>query len=136
MSNRNQIREIAARNNRNADWRDGETMATLDEPDAIVEIHYHEPSGTQSLGLGTLSRGAQITAAMRTAIVPPANDDLGSIDGQGDGDEASIVTQFITFDVVGTRESESGWPAGTFGTQGVINPIEQRSVRSFANAND
>jgi hypothetical protein len=46
-----------------------------------------------------------------------------------DGDQASIDTQFITFDVVGTRKPEGGWPAGTFGAQGTIKPIESGYYR-------
>jgi SnoaL-like domain len=46
-----------------------------------------------------------------------------------DGDEASIETQFITFDVVGTVKPEGGWPVGTFGAQGTIKPIESGYYR-------
>jgi hypothetical protein len=46
-----------------------------------------------------------------------------------DGDEASIDIQFITFDVVGTKKPEGGWPAGTFGAQGTIKPIESGYYR-------
>jgi hypothetical protein len=46
-----------------------------------------------------------------------------------DGDEASIETQFITFDVAGTRKPEGGWPPGTFGAQGAIKPIESGYYR-------
>ena len=46
-----------------------------------------------------------------------------------DGDEGSIDTQFITFDVVGVRKPEGGWPAGTFGAQGTIKPIESGYYR-------
>jgi hypothetical protein len=53
------------------------------------------------------------------------NDHLVSVDG----DEASIDTQFITFDVVGTAKPEGGWPVGTFGAQGAIKPIESGYYR-------
>jgi hypothetical protein len=46
-----------------------------------------------------------------------------------DGDEAGIDAQFITFDVVGTRKPEGGWPVGTFGAQGTIKPIESGYYR-------
>src|ERR1700726_222218 len=68
MSTENEIREIVSRYTRAADWRDGETLATLYEADAVVEIHYRGPSGMELLG--TLSGGAQIAAAMSTAMAP------------------------------------------------------------------
>ena len=45
------------------------------------------------------------------------------------GDEASIETQFITFDVAAARKPDGGWPAGTFGAQGTIKPIESGYYR-------
>ena len=132
MSTENEIREIVSRYTRAADRRDGEALAKLYEADAVVEIHYRGPDGMELLG--TLSGGAQIAAAMSTAMAPhpplgwshhTTYDHLVSVDG----DEASIETQFITFDVVGTRKPEGGWPAGTFGAQGTIKPIESGYYR-------
>ena len=136
MSAENEIREIVSRYTRAADWRDGEALAKLYEADAVVEIHYRGPDGMELLG--TLSGGAQIAAAMSTppsgamAPHPPLGwshhttyDHLVAVDG----DEASIETQFITFDVAGTRKPEGGWPAGTFGAQGTITPIESGYYR-------
>ena len=129
MSAENEVREIVSRYTRAADWRDGEAMARLYEADAVVEIHYRGPDGMELLG--TLSGGAQIAAAMSTAMAPhpplgwshhTTYDHLVSVDD--DGDEASIETQFITFDVAGTPKPEGGWPAGAFGAQGTIKPIE------------
>jgi predicted dinucleotide-binding enzyme len=113
MSTENEITQIVSRYTRAADQRDGEALATLYEADAVVEIHYHRgPDGTELLG--TLSGGAQIAAAMSAppsgamAPHPPLGwshhttyDHLVSVDG----DEASIETQFITFDVAGAREA-------------------------------
>jgi hypothetical protein len=127
MSTDHDITEIVSRYTRAADRRDGETMATLYEADAVVEIRYRGPNGMELLG--TLSGGPQITEAMTTAMAPhpplgwshhTTYDHLVTVDG----DEASIDTQFITFDVAGTRKPEGGWPAGTFGAQGAIKPIE------------
>jgi hypothetical protein len=127
-----EITAIVSRYTRAADQRDGEAMATLYETDAVVEIHYRGPAGTELLG--TLSGGAQITEAMTTAMAPhpplgwshhTTYDHLVSVDG----DEASIETQFITFDVVGTSKPGGGWPAGTFGAQGTIKPIESGYYR-------
>jgi Zn-dependent alcohol dehydrogenase len=78
-----------------------------------------------------LARGATVIGsdAQATAMAPhpplgwshhTTYDHLVSVDG----DEASIDTQFITFDVVGASKPEDGWPAGTFGAQGTIKPIE------------
>ena len=137
MSVESEIRAIVSRYTRAADWRDGEALAKLYEADAVVEIHHHRgPDGMELLG--TLSGGAQIAAAMSAppsgtmAPHPPLGwshhttyDHLVSVDG----DEASIDTQFITFDVVGTHKPEGGWPAGTFGAQGAIKPIESGYYR-------
>jgi hypothetical protein len=136
MSAEDEIRELVSRYTRAADRRDGETLAELYEADAVVEIHYRGPDGTELLG--TLSGGAQIAAAMSAppsgtmAPHPPLGwshhttyDHLVSVDG----DEAGIDTQFITFDVVGTPKPEGGWPVGTFGAQGTIKPIESGYYR-------
>ena len=93
MSAETDVREIVSRYTRAADWRDGEALAKLYEADAVVEIHYRGPDGTKLLG--TLSGGAQIAAAMSTAMAPhpplgwshhTTYDHLVSVDG----DEASI----------------------------------------------
>jgi ketosteroid isomerase-like protein len=127
MSTDNEIREIVSRYTRAADQRDGKTLANLYEADAVVEIRYRGPGGTEHLG--TLSGADQIAAAMTTAMAPhpplgwshhTTYDHLVSVDG----DTASIETQFITFDVVGTATPEQGWPVSTFGAQGTITPSE------------
>jgi hypothetical protein len=133
MSTENEVREVVSRYTRAAERRDGEEMAKLYEADAVVEVHYHRgPDGSELLG--TLSGGGQIAAAMTTAMAPhpplgwshhTTYDHLVSVDG----DEASIETQFITFNVVGTRKPEGGWPEGTFGAQGTIKPIESGYYR-------
>ena len=95
MSAENEIREIVSRHTRAADWGDGEALAKLYEADAVVEIHYRGSDGMELLG--TLSGGAQIAAAMSTAMAPhpplgwshhTTYDHLVSVDG----DEASIDT--------------------------------------------
>ena len=131
MSTENEIREIVSRYTRAADQRDGAAMAKLYEADAVIEVYYRGPDGMAPLG--TLAGQTQIEAAMAPpphgamAPHPPLGwshhttyDHLVTVDG----DEASIETQFITFDVVGTRKPEAGWRAGTFGAQGTIKPIE------------
>jgi ketosteroid isomerase-like protein len=133
MSTENEIRRIVSRYTRAADRRDGEALAQLFEADAEVEVRYHRgPDGDELLG--TLSGGAQIAKAMSTAMAPhpplgwshhTTYDHLVDVDG----DEASIETQFITFDVVGIAKPEGGWPAGTFGAQGSIKPIESGYYR-------
>jgi SnoaL-like domain len=132
MRTEHEITEVVSRYTRAADRRDGEEMAQLYDADAVVEIHYRGPDGTELLG--TLSGGAQIAAAMSTAMAPhpplgwshhTTYDHLVSIDDN----EASIDTQFITFDVVGSGKPEGGWPAGTFGAQGTIKPIESGYYR-------
>jgi hypothetical protein len=74
-------------------------------------------------GVGSLA--AQIALARGATVHHTTYDHLVSVDG----DEASIDTQFITFDVVGASKPEDGWPAGTFGAQGTIKPIESGYYR-------
>jgi ketosteroid isomerase-like protein len=134
MSTENEIRAIVSQYTRAADQRDGEAMAKLYDADAVVEINYRGPDGMEPLG--KLSGAAQIAEAMSTAMAPhpplgwshhTTYDHVVSIDG----DEASIETQFITFDVVGIKKPEGGWPAGTFGAQGTIKPIESGYYHFF-----
>jgi len=41
-----------------------------------------------------------------------------------DGDSAHLNAQFIVFEVRAAVRPEEGWPAGTFGRQGTVQPIE------------
>jgi ketosteroid isomerase-like protein len=135
MSAENEIREILSRYTRAADRRDGEALAALFASDAVVEIHLHGPDGLDDGELlGKLTGAEQIEKAMTTAMAPHPSlgwshhttyDHLVSVDG----DEGSIEAQFITFNVVGTPKPEGGWPAGTFGAQGTITPIESGYYR-------
>jgi SnoaL-like domain len=135
MSTENEIRQIVSRYTRAADHRDGAAMAALFETDAVSEIYLHGPGGPDDKELlGKLTGAAQIEAAITNAMAPhpplgwshhTTYDHLLSVDG----DEASIETQFITYNVVGTRKPESGWPAGIFGAQGTIEPIESGYYR-------
>jgi ketosteroid isomerase-like protein len=134
MSTDTEIKEIVSRYTRAADRRDGEAMATLYEADAVVEVRYRGPEGMEPLG--KLSGAAQIAEAMSTAMAPhpplgwshhTTYDHLVTIDG----DDADIETQFITYDVVGIRKPEGGWPTGTFGAQGTIKPIESGYYHFF-----
>jgi hypothetical protein len=135
MSAENEIREILSRYTRAADRRDGEALAALFASDAVVEVHLHGPDGLDDGELlGKLTGAEQVEMAMTRAMAPhpplgwshhTTYDHLVSVDG----DEASIEAQFITFNVVGTRKPEGGWPAGTFGAQGTITPIESGYYR-------
>jgi hypothetical protein len=40
------------------------------------------------------------------------------------GDDATIDAQFVVFEVRGKERPATGWPAGTFGAQGAVTPIE------------
>jgi SnoaL-like domain len=135
MSAECEIREIVSRYTRAADRRDGAAMAALYEPDAVVEVSYHGPDGLDDGEmLGKLTGAEQIEQAMTVAMAPhppwgwshhTTYDHLVTVDG----DDASIETQFITFNVVGAAMPEGGWPAGTFGAQGTIKPIESGYYR-------
>jgi hypothetical protein len=135
MSTENEIREIVSRYTRAADRRDGDAMAALFEADAVSEVYLHGPGGADDREpLGKLTGAEQIGAAVTNAMAPhpplgwshhTTYDHLVSVDG----DDASIETQFITFDVVGASKPDGGWPEGTFGSQGTIKPIESGYYR-------
>jgi hypothetical protein len=135
MSTENEIKQIVSLYTRAADRRDGAAMAALFATDGVSEIYLHGPGGLDDRELlGKLTGAEQIEAAMTRAMAPhpprgwshhTTCDHLVSIDG----DEASIETQFITYNVVGAAKPEGGWPAGTFGAQGSITPIESGYYR-------
>ena len=137
MSTEDEIKEIVSRYTRAADRRDGAAMAALYEADAVVGVQYHGPDGIDDGEvLGSLSGAEQIGAAVTTAMAPhpplgwshhTTYDHLVTVDG----DEASIETQFITFNVVGTRKPRrvgAGWLRAS-GAQGTIKPIESGYYR-------
>ena len=135
MSTENEIKQIVSLYTRAADRRDGAAMAALFEADAVSEIYLHGPGGPDDReSMGKLTGADQIEAAMTNAMAPhpplgwshhTTYDHLVSVDG----DEASIETQFITYNVVGAAKPEGGWPTGTFGAQGSIKPIESGYYR-------
>jgi SnoaL-like domain len=135
MSTENEIREIVSLYTRAADRRDGAAMAALFESDAVSEVYLHGSGGPDDREpLGKLTGAAQIEAAVTEAMAPHPSlgwshhttyDHMVSVDGE----QASIETQFITFNVVGAAKPEGGWPAGTFGAQGTITPIESGYYR-------
>jgi len=139
MSAENEIREIVSRYTRAADQRDGAAMAKLYEADAVVEVRYRGPDGMELLG--TLSGQPQIEAAMSTppkgamAPHPPLGwshhttyDHLVSIDG----DQADIETQFITFDVVGTRKPRAGGPSAPPAPRAPSSPSSPGTTASLS----
>jgi SnoaL-like domain len=135
MSTEDEIKKIVSRYTRAADRRDGAAMAALFETDAASEIYLHGPGGPDDRELlGKLTGAEQIGAAVTDAMAPhpplgwshhTTYDHLVSVNG----DEANIETQFITFNVLGAAKPEGGWPAGTFGAQGTITPIESGYYR-------
>jgi len=117
-------------------------VAALFETDAVSEICLHGPAGVDDREpLGKLTGAEQIEAAVTNAMAPhpplgwshhTTYDHLVTVNG----DEASIETQFITFNVVGTKKPEGGWPTATFGAQGTITPIEAGYYRFTFRRND
>ena len=121
-----EIRQVKYRYLRCVDLKLWDDLAEVFTPDATVDY-------------GTMVYGQPLTLAGRDEIVAFLRDKLGpdmiTVHSAGqpeitvDGDEASIETQFITFDVAGAPKPEGGWPAGTFGAQGAIKPIESGYYR-------
>lgn len=132
MSDALAVREVMARYVRAADHRDPEAMAGLFTEEGRVEILYDKDGGETLLGV--LDGREAIADAVRHMMAPHAprawshhttHDAIVEIDG----DRATLDAQFIVFSVQGAQEPSSGWPAGAFGAQGTITPIESGYYR-------
>src|ERR1700761_503780 len=127
MSEERAVQQVLARYVRGTDARDGAAVAELFTEDGRVEISYSNSGTPESLG-ELVGRDA-ITAAVSQMMKPhPAggwshhttHDHIIEVDG----DAATIDAQFVVFEVRGKVRLASGWPEGSFGAQGTVQPIE------------
>ncbi|CAO5186135.1 SnoaL-like domain protein [Frankia sp. AiPs1] len=128
-----EISEVTARYVRAADHRDGDAMAALFTDDAVVDVYYAHDGVRAPLGSvrGAAAIGQAVAGLM--APHPPRGwshhttfNHLVDVDD----DTATNDAQFLVYNVVGTAEPDGGWPAGVFGAQGTITPIESGYTRS------
>ena len=132
MSDERQIQEVQARYVRAADHRDGAAMSKIFLSDAKVEVFYNRAGKAELIGelVGAEAIGAAVTTMMKPH--PPrgwshhtTHDPIIDVKG----DTATLDVQFVVFNVVGAEKPEGGWPAGAFGAQGTIIPIESGYYR-------
>ncbi|MEU3985589.1 nuclear transport factor 2 family protein [Streptomyces sp. NPDC026672] len=129
MSDERRVQEVLARYVRATDRRDGKAQGALFTDDAVVQIHIktgpgtHEPFGEPLIG------GAAVEYAVDHYMAPhpeggsshhTTSDHIIEVDG----DRAHLNAQFIVFRVQAARRPGTGWPEGTFGAQGTVEPIE------------
>jgi len=129
MSEEQKVREVLARYVRATDARDGVAQGSLFTDDAIVQIcaktgpESYEPVGAALIG------GDGVRSAVEQFMAP--HPELGSSHHVTadhliaiNGERAHLNAQFIVFEVRGDVRPAGGWPAGVFGAQGSVRPIE------------
>jgi hypothetical protein len=132
MSDERDIQEVQARYVRAADYRDGAAMSSLFLPEGKVEVFYNNGGKPELIGelVGAEAIGAAVATMMKPH--PPrgwshhtTHDPIIEVNG----DTATLDVHFVVFNVVGAEKPEGGWPAGAFGAQGTITPIESGYYR-------
>ncbi|MFF1681644.1 nuclear transport factor 2 family protein [Streptomyces sp. NPDC058256] len=127
MDDERAVAQVLARYVRAADHRDSAAMSALFVADAVAESYYNNSGKREKLAelTGAEAIGKAVTGLM--APHPPrgwshhtTHDHIIEVDG----DEASLDAQFVVFNIVGHERPAEGWPAGAFGAQGTITPIE------------
>ncbi len=129
MSEERKVQEILARYVRATDARDGVVQGSLFTDYATVQIYTKTgPDSYEAVG-EPLVGGDGVRYAVEHFMAP--HPELGSshhvtldhlIDV--DGDQAHCNAQFVVFKVRGDARPTGGWPAGVFGAQGSVRPIE------------
>ena len=132
MSDEREIQEVLGQYVRATDQRDGAAMSNIFLPEGRSEIFYNNAGTPELLGelVGAKAIGAAVTTMMRPH--PPrgwshhtTHDAIIEVKG----DTATLDVHFVMFNVVGKEKPEGGWPAGAFGAQGTITPIESGYYR-------
>ncbi|GII52687.1 hypothetical protein Pth03_10760 [Planotetraspora thailandica] len=129
MSDERKVQEVLARYVRATDRRDGKAQGALFTDEAVVQIYVkrgpdsYEPFGEPLVG------GAGVEYAVTNFMAPhpeggsshhTTSDHIIEVDG----DSAHMNAQFVVFEVRTTARPADGWPAGVFGAQGTVRPIE------------
>lgn len=129
MGEERRVREVLARYVRATDARDGVAQGALFTDDAVVRIFSRTAGGTYDEVGEPLLGGAGVAFAVANFMAP--HPPLGASHHvtadhivEVDGETARMNAQFVVFEVRGTPRPAGGWPAGTFGVQGTVRPIE------------
>ncbi|MEV6012322.1 nuclear transport factor 2 family protein [Streptomyces sp. NPDC051976] len=129
MSDEQQIKEVLARYVRATDRRDGTAQGALFTDEAVVQMltktgpDTYEPVGEPIIG------GAGVRYAVENFMAPhPEGGSSHHVTADHiieiDGDFAHVNAQVIVFEIRAAKRPSNGWPAGAFGMQGTVRPIE------------
>lgn len=132
MSDERAVQQVLARYVRATDRRDGQALAALFTESGTVQIFHKGIEQPETVG--ELVGREAISNAVSNMMKPhpsggwshhTTHDTIIEVNG----DTATLDAQFIVFSVLGAEKPEGGWPAGTFGAQGNIIPIESGYYR-------
>jgi hypothetical protein len=129
MSDERRIQEVLARYVRATDRRDGKAQGALFTDDAVVQSFSSTGPGSHEPVAPPLIGGAAVAYAVDHYMVPhPVGGSSHHVTAdhiiEVDGDRARMNARFIVFRIQAAARPESGWPDGTFGSQGTVQPIE------------
>lgn len=132
MTDEAMIMNVLGQYTRAHDRRDPDAMAALFVPDATIEIV--DAVGGSDQPLAKLEGRGPIHDAVRQMMAPHdegawSQNVISAPIITIDGDEAVIDAQFMVFSIIAAAVPDGGWPAGTFGAQGRIVPIEAGQYR-------
>ncbi|MFJ4692316.1 nuclear transport factor 2 family protein [Streptomyces sp. NPDC088766] len=129
MSDEREIQEILARYVRATDRRDGKAQGALFTEDAVVQSFSRTGPDSYEVVAPPLIGGAAVAYAVDNYMAPhPVGGSSHHMTAghliEVDGDRAHLNAQFVVFRVQAASRPETGWPAGAFGAQGTVQPIE------------
>jgi SnoaL-like domain len=127
MSEERAVQQVLARYVRGTDARDGAAVAAVFTEDGRVEISYNNLGKSEPLG-ELVGRNAIAVAVSQMMKPHPSRgwshhttrDHIIEVNGA----DATLDAQFVVFEVRGKERPAAGWPAGAFGAQGTVQPIE------------
>ncbi|MFJ2477818.1 nuclear transport factor 2 family protein [Streptomyces sp. NPDC087659] len=129
MSDERKVQEVLARYVRATDRRDGKVQGALFTDDAVVQIYVKTGADDYEAFGEPLIGGAGVEFAVENFMAPHPEggsshhttfDHIIDVDG----DRAHLNAQFVVYAVQASARPADGWPAGVFGAQGTVRPIE------------
>lgn len=129
MSDEREIQEILARYVRATDRRDGRAQGALFTQDAVVQSFSRTGPDSYEAVAPPLIGGAAVAYAVDNYMAPhPVGGSSHHMTAdhliEVDGDRAHLNAQFVVFRVQAASRPENDRPAGAFGAQGTVQPIE------------
>jgi SnoaL-like domain len=129
VSDERQISQVLAKYVRATDARDGAAQGALFTDDAVIQIFSKTGPGEWSPVGEPLVGGAAVEFAVNNYMAPHPEGGSShhmTADHIIDvvGDRAHLSSQFVVFKTQGAQRPGDGWPAGTAGVQGTVQPIE------------